>query len=160
MGDTNSGHGRDRGHHRGSSWAGLALLCPAQGSRDPSRELSGVDVTLCSRNLFRNIHPGLCSTALSCHQLLTPSLPSHLTGETRKAQRPEVAFMFPTPHLIVVTPWAHFVLHLIPFERGHWRIAGEAGERSGGAAGDAERHTNKQKKIVPQGEIASTAAGL
>lgn len=69
--------------------------------------------------------------------------------------------MFPTPHLIVVTPWAHFVLHLIPFERGHWRIAGEAGERSGGAAGEAERHTNKKKKkIAPQGEIASTAAGL
>lgn len=78
-----------------------------------------------------------------------PSLPPQLTEEARKAQHPEVPFLFTHPHLIVVTPWAHFVLHLIPFERGHWRIAGEAGESSGEAAGEAERHTNNNNNKKP-----------
>lgn len=98
------------------------------------------------------------SQALLNSSILSPALhplPPFCRGS--RAQHPEVAFMFlPPPQLIVVTPWAHFVLHLIPFERGHWRIAGE---NRGEAAGQAQRHTNKQKP-APRGEIASTAAGL
>lgn len=85
-----------------------------------------------------------------------PSLPPQLTEEARKAQHPEVAFLFTHPHLIVVTPWAHFVLHLIPFERGHWRIAGEAGERSGGSSRRGRKaHKQQQQQKTQHHKVKS-----
>lgn len=101
----------------------MCLLWTAQ---IPGGEPGGVEFSLHEQNPFQKclswaLPERLCLVTAYSQWHPLPSFPPH-KGEPKGQE----LLLSSTPHpAIVVTSWHHFVLHLIPFERGHWRIAGE-----------------------------------